>query len=86
MRDLRESLPSRRRGTREREPSRWNRWKERKAGTVKFPKNKVTRKSFLLLQQIPFIQSYAGDINQVIHIIANFFGTIRPTNNTRSSF
>ena len=25
-------------------------------------------KSFLLLRQIPFIQSYAGDVNRVIHI------------------
>ncbi|KAL4326808.1 hypothetical protein AHAS_Ahas13G0037100 [Arachis hypogaea] len=67
MREPREPLPSWRRGTRERESSR-NRWKERTAGTVNFPKNKVTHKSFLLPQQIPFIQSYAGDVNQVIHI------------------
>ncbi|XLR15183.1 hypothetical protein S83_043121 [Arachis hypogaea] len=29
-------------------------------------------KSFLLLRQIPFIQSYAGDVNRVIHIFAIF--------------
>ncbi|RYR26312.1 hypothetical protein Ahy_B02g060539 [Arachis hypogaea] len=29
--------------------------------------------SFLLLQQIPFIQSYAGDVNQVIHNFGQCF-------------
>ncbi|RYR31652.1 hypothetical protein Ahy_B01g056505 [Arachis hypogaea] len=73
MRELREPFSSRRRGTREREPSLWlplpllnitfilnitinlkskfyrfdkegNRWKERTASSIKFPKNKVTSK------------------------------------------
>ncbi|XP_020976831.1 uncharacterized protein LOC110271068 isoform X3 [Arachis ipaensis] len=64
MREPREPLPSRRRGTREREPSLWspsqlkskiygfdkerNRWKERTTGTVKFPKNKVTSKNKII--------------------------------------
>ncbi|XP_020974551.1 uncharacterized protein LOC110262505 isoform X2 [Arachis ipaensis] len=30
-------------------------------------------KSFLLLRQIPFIQSYAGDVNRVIHIFGQCF-------------
>ncbi|KAL1291673.1 uncharacterized protein LOC107624225 isoform X1 [Arachis ipaensis] len=66
MREPREPLPSRRRGTREREPSVWspsplkskfcgfdkegNRWKERTAGTVKFPKNKVTSKNKIIAE------------------------------------
>nr|XP_025689082.1 U-box domain-containing protein 51 isoform X3 [Arachis hypogaea] len=81
MREPREPLPSRRRGTREREPSRWSPSSllstcscffrtdgRREPQYPQVPENKVTRKSFFLLQQIPFIQSYAGDVNQVIHI------------------
>ncbi|XP_016193375.1 ran-specific GTPase-activating protein 1-like isoform X2 [Arachis ipaensis] len=66
MREPREPLPSRRRGTHEREPSVWspsqlkskfykfdkerNRWKERTTGTVKFPKNKVTSKNKIIAE------------------------------------
>ncbi|KAL1364117.1 hypothetical protein AAHE18_03G195100 [Arachis hypogaea] len=90
MREPREPLPSRRRGTREREPSRWSPSSllstcscffrtdgRREPQYPQVPENKVTRKSFFLLQQIPFIQSYAGDVNQVIHI---FDGNLLPVN------
>ncbi|XP_072057808.1 uncharacterized protein [Arachis hypogaea] len=66
MREPREPLPSRRRGTCEREPSVWspsqlkskfygfdkerNWWKERITGTVKFPKNKVTSKHKIIAE------------------------------------
>ncbi|XLS85630.1 hypothetical protein HN51_035796 [Arachis hypogaea] len=58
MREPREPLPSRRRGTHEREPKskfykfdkERNRWKERTTGTVKFPKNKVTSKNKIIAE------------------------------------
>ncbi|XLR39271.1 hypothetical protein HN51_026428 [Arachis hypogaea] len=67
MRESQEQLPSQRRATRKREPSWWspsslkskfyrfdkegNRWKERTAGTVKFPKNKVASKNKIIAER-----------------------------------
>ncbi|RYR09358.1 hypothetical protein Ahy_B05g077659 isoform G [Arachis hypogaea] len=52
MREPREPLPSQEGGRTRGSPQfdkKGNRWKERTDGTVKFPKNKVTRKVWLLI-------------------------------------